>query len=150
MKTSEKVIQLYNNGLGGITIARQLNLSPGTVYYHLRNVEKPNGGRQAKTNAQEIKQLYESGLSCQQIADKLGLTHSGTVWTRLKNLNVKIRNKSEGMKLRGCRKIGEDSEIVRLYKSGKSQVEIAALYGVYIGSIARILNKYHINEGNCR
>lgn len=144
----DKIIQMYESGLGGVTIARKLKLHPQTVYYHLKGVQKPLGGRQAKTDKDEVIKLYESGLSCQQIADKLNLSGSNPIWMRLVNAGVPLRSKSEGMGLRGLRKVGPDKEIIRLYQSGMSQLEIAAKYKVQIGSIARILNNHNVNEGN--
>lgn len=147
MTLKEQIIDMYHGGLGGVTIARKLNLHPQTVYYHLRDVKKPNGGRQAKSDVNEIQILYESGLSCGQIAEKLGLSDSGVVWQRLKNNNVKIRSKREGMQLRGMVKIGPDDEVIKLYKSGLSQVDIAKKYNMCISGVTRVLNKYQLNEG---
>ena len=143
----QEILDLYQQGFGGPAIAKKLGIHVGTAYYYLKNIDKPNGGHNAKTNKQEIINLYEQGLSCQQIADKVGLVDGGVVWNRLKKAGVKIRSKSEGMDLRGCRKIGTDQEIIRLYQSGWSQTKIAQKYDVYPGSIVRILNKYDINEG---
>ena len=150
MSKKEQILVLYRQGFGGISISRQLNLSPGTVYYHLRDVEKPNGGRQAKTSKDDIRRLYEEEkLSCQQIADKLCLSSSAVVYNRLKTMGVILRSKSEGMKLRGITKIGDELDIVTLYQSGLSQTDIAKKYDLHSGdSIRFILNRHNLNESN--
>lgn len=150
MKTKDAVIALYEQGLGGSTIAKKLNLHEQTVYYHLKKIEKLNGGRQAKTNKEEIRRLYlEEKLSCQQIADKLGLSSSAVVYNRLKNMKIKLRSKSEGMKIRGIIKIGPDKDVIQKYQSGMSQKDIAKTYNLFSGdTIRNVLNKHNINESN--
>lgn len=149
-ENKDKIVSLYNQGFGGITIGRMLNLHPGTIYYYLKDVKKPNNGRQAKTDKEEIRRLYEEEkLSCQQIADKLGLSKSSVVYVRLKNMGVKLRSKSEGMRARGIVKIGSDEDVINKYKSGLSQKEVAATYNLFSGdTIKTVLDKYGINESN--
>lgn len=142
------VLSLYQAGNSGIKIATMLNRHPSTIYYYLKGYSKPNGGLQAKSSGDEIEILYKHGFSCAQIAEKLGLKNSGTVYTRLKNRGVKIRSKSEGMAVRGCRKIGPDDEILEKYQQGLSQVEIAKDYDVYSDSIRHVLKRHNANEGS--
>jgi DNA-binding CsgD family transcriptional regulator len=150
MKIKNAVVALYEQGLGGVTIARKLGLHPQTVYYHLRHIKKPNGGRQAKTSKEEVRRLYEEEqLSCQQIADQLGLTSSAVVYTRLKNMGIKLRSKSDGMRIRGITKIGSDNDVIDKYQSGMSQKDIAETYNLFSSDTIRtVLNKYNINESN--
>lgn len=141
----QKVIDLYKSGLAGPAIAKELGIHMGTVYYYLKDVDKPLGGRHVKVNGALVEKMYlQDKMSCQQIADALGLTDSGTVWNRLKNRGVKFRTKSEGMDLVGIVKVGDDSEILQLYSQGLNQCQIAEKYGVNQKSIYNVLKRNNV------
>jgi hypothetical protein len=85
------------------------------------------------TNSEMIK-LYESGLSCAEIARRAGATHGG-VHKRLKKAGVCLRKR--------CQHPSSipNSKMIELYKSGESIENIARLAGFTYSSIANRLKQ---------
>lgn len=146
-----EVLRMYEAGMGGVTIARELGVHPQTIYYHLKGVDKPNGGRQAKTSINDIVRMYvDEQMSCADIASSLSLSDSGVVWQRLHNHGIPLRSKSEGMILKGLRKIGPDKEVIALYNKGLSVSQVADHYEVHHKSVYDILKRHNIKIRDTR
>ncbi len=97
---ADALTDLYRSGKTQAEIAAIFNCSRGAVRYRLRKLgiikNDPNGARfrRKQLPKEMIINLYNSGLSCKEIADKLDVSYS-VIYSRLKSWNVKTRNFTE-------------------------------------------------------
>lgn len=119
----EKLIELFNNDVLIIDIAKQLGCSRDTITRRLQKLGLKSGtSYKPKTlkkdplfeKKQEIKELYLFGKTCKEIGKIVGLCEK-TIGYHLKNMGVKIRSQ---------KKI-DQTKFEELWNQGKSDKEIA-------------------------
>ena len=103
---TERILQLYKEGMSAEAVAEKLDRPPRTVTDVLRRhgveIRKP-----ARINAELLAEMvgqYEAGLSCSQIGKALGINRS-TVQKHLVKARVSLRNKSEAAILRNQQEV---------------------------------------------
>ncbi len=90
---TEEIILMYKTGIGSPTIARKFGVNPETIRLMLRkmNINKPITKLSVLSQKLDyIKQQYESGRSCKNIATEFNASDS-TLKTFLKRHNIKLR-----------------------------------------------------------
>jgi len=132
-KTSQ-IIELYNQGLGSPTIAKQLGCSAT----HVTNILKRNNIEIRKfddTNVDEVIRLYQSGHSLKKIAKRY-CCGSDTIKRRLIDNGIVVREPL---------RYGKDLEdkIINLYNLHKSVSIVAKLLNITCKRVYYILNKYN-------
>lgn len=93
----EKIIKLYNEGIGSEILAKQFQVSGQSILKMLKknNIKiRPKIQKISKEDKINIIKLYQDGLSTPKIASKYKVTH--TIIVRiLKQNNIKARDESE-------------------------------------------------------
>lgn len=147
----DEILKQYaEHGNGGL-IAKKLDITTYRVYKCLRanGIEPKKIGGKAKCSVAQMEQLYKSGLSTTEVAQKLNMT-PGAIVERLQNHGIKLRTKSEASALRGHTKItkNDEQDVIDMYKSGMSYRQIAEKYNVYMDAVGRVLRKHGLNPRN--
>jgi predicted DNA-binding protein YlxM (UPF0122 family) len=93
---TNKIIELYNDGIGSDTISKQFNVTPTCILKVLKRngVERRDFSRKLGNKHSEIIALYQEGYSGPEIAEKLKVT-GGAIWKILKKNNVQMRDDEE-------------------------------------------------------
>jgi DNA invertase Pin-like site-specific DNA recombinase len=142
-----QIIELYKRYGTGEKVAKELDITLYMVYKHLRanGIEpKKNGQWQQKVDLQTVIHLYESGMSTTQIAKRFNMSAT-SVWERLHNAGIQLRDNIEGMVAVGYKKRGPDEEILKMYQDGMNAAQIARSYGLKDQkTILEVLHKHNI------
>lgn len=142
----DKIIQLYHQYGNGAKVAQEVGCTLYMVYKHLRanGIEpKKNGDWQQKVDLPTMIDMYQSGMSTTQIAEQYDM-NAVSIWERLKNAGVQLRDRVQGQVLAGYKKRGSDEEVIALYNAGMNCADICVHYGLSKGSrteIAKVLHK---------
>lgn len=112
--TDSEIVQMYLSGTDSLTVGLHANCDAQTVLKIVRaagHPTRPPGGvkkhKASSLTIEQAAQLYRSGLSVQEVANKAGLDRS-TMHARLKQHGVEIRSIKQvnALKRRQGRKIG--------------------------------------------
>jgi intein-encoded DNA endonuclease-like protein len=102
----QKIIELYKNGMGSDTIAKQFNVNPGSILKILKsnNIEICSKIRKIPLD-NNIIQWYKNGMSLTKIANLLNVSHV-TILKYLKFNNIERRSAND------CHRIYEINELL--------------------------------------
>ena len=147
----EQVLQMCQNGLSGLEIAKQLKMGKNHVCRAIKEsgLSKNRAGHRYKFDEQdEIKmvELYGGGKSCNYIG-KIFNCQSATVLAILKRLCIKRRPAGGAFK-NLYNNYGE--QIKNAWLSGKSQKEIGIEFNVSQSALSRVLKKLGISKYNSK
>ncbi len=94
-----EVRHLYNHGMRPAIIAKRFGISVSTVYITTRGLPRQRGVYKDHSfiNREQMVVLYQSGLSCREVGNKLGVP-KGVVYRAVKRAEV-VRVMSEGKRL---------------------------------------------------
>jgi DNA invertase Pin-like site-specific DNA recombinase len=146
VETEKKVLDLYEEGLSIDKIRKKLSIGKNTVHRILRRnnvVTRSVGGkpRLSLDQKKKIKSLYESGVNTKVLCKKFNCSRV-TITLAIKELGGIVSRS-------GCTKYKWTDEdvknIIKLYKSEKSQTYIADLYNCDQTTISRLLIKNNIS-----
>lgn len=133
------IIDLYNHGWSCKEISKHFHKCDGFAYSRLKkqNVKfRKQSGRPGKLNLQQEKLLYQdyqNGMHIDVIANKYGFKSSSPVYNILMKFKINNRNN----------RISNHEEIILLYNSGLSGVQISNLFHISTSSVYRVLEKYN-------
>ena len=144
----EKVRLLYNDKTQ-IEIAKELDVSQSTVSNDVNELKQEGKikGRPKKTKQQQereevVRKLYSNKKTYKAMSEIIGISVP-----RIYRIVSKL--KAEGLiKERKITNKERLDEIERLYKTGKTQIEIAKKLGVSLTTINREIKKHGIVRGN--
>ena len=144
----EKVRLLYNDKTQ-IEIAKELDVSQSTVSNDVNELKQEGKikGRPKKTKQQQereevVRKLYSNKKTYKAMSEIIGISVSRTY-------RIVSKLKAEGLiKERKITNKERLDEIERLYKAGKTQIEIAKKLGVSLTTINREIKKHGIVRGN--
>lgn len=99
--TDSEIVQMYLSGIDSMTVGLNANCDAQTVLKIVRAAgfpTRPPGGvkkhKPSRLTIEQAAQLYRSGLSVQEVADKAGIDRS-TMHARLRTAGVEIRSIKE-------------------------------------------------------
>jgi len=154
MEATERFIKEYLEGKSVKDIGKENNVTGEAVYLRLRTMpnwrevslkmrqkRKEATLQRHKQHLSKILEMYENGFSSKEISKELKI-----------NQDV-VRFLTRGTPYDNSLKAKEyrDKIIVALYKKGKTQKELAKMYGMGQTGISRIINKYNANiQGRLR
>jgi len=134
-----RMAELYAGGMSGEKIAGQFGCSPKKVYRALRKlgvIMRPGAAvrKTPEKKHRRIVQLYESGLSCRDIAKQFGYSAEG-IRAILQKHDVEMRPAHAHGRFSeaDCRKMA------KLYKQGHSRTKIAARFDCDPATLNRVL-----------
>jgi transposase len=140
-ESHDLAVQMYNDGLSSEDIGQKLNIPESSVAAMLkrRNVIKREATETyQKASIEALKELYESGMSVEEIIKKFDYASVKSVKTKLRNAGVILRK----IKRPTCRipKIHWQT-IVDRYCKGESSTEIGKTYTLHRNVILQILHE---------
>ncbi len=93
------IIRLYNKGVRRAIIAKRFGISTATVHFTTKGLSRQRGVYKDHSfiNREQMVVLYQSGLSCREVGNKLGVP-KGVVYRAVKRAEV-VRAISEGKRL---------------------------------------------------
>lgn len=103
-----------------------------------------------KTSVESVniaKNLYQSGVSMKECSSKIGI-HEETLRRLFKEVGVKTRKTSTGIKPKNKNESIPEIDVIILYKSGVSENSISKEYKVSRNVIRRILNSNNVYRRN--
>ena len=116
---NQEIIKRYEAGESGETIGKALGVSGRTILDRLRQLGIPRRYK-IQLDTPSIVKRYKAGEKVEAIAGSLNVSEN-TILNRLNEAGVKLR--------RGPRRIYDDAEICRMYRSGMSVSDIKAKTG---------------------
>lgn len=82
MKTKEKVEELFDSGMSYDEIAEELDISTGTVGYHIRDLGKGPGRQKTWDELydwEEVQDYYDNGHTWAEVKEKFGMANATLV-----------------------------------------------------------------------
>jgi len=148
----EKVAKLYESGMSARDVAKKLNIGKSTVVSYANNLgisrtelmSKIKGGSNKgdrKYDLDEVKNLYEKGLSIREVAKTLK-TDSGTIHRYLKEMNA-TRSREE----LDNQRVEKENEVIQYHLKGLKPNEIIKKTGLGQTTVYRYIKKLFEREG---
>ncbi len=149
----KRSIALYESGLSARAVARRMHREQGiaitaqTVSRWARELGKsrPIGGPRILVPGEEARALYESGLSLDQVAERLRIGPT-TVAKRLRELGVVVRPSGS----RFLHALTKERLRVLYVREGRTMRSIAGEVGCSVATVYRLLRVYGVRRGRRR
>lgn len=150
--TVRQLFEKYQDGMSLVDIKKQEGVSVGRMHYYFKKYgltcrsKKEGNKRRRLYNYDQIKEMYESGLSTETIAKKLGSTSHETIREALGRMGIKRRTRANSISASLSPSIfQQDDEIIRLYKEEDWHcAKIGKKYDVHKSVIHRLLRRHDI------
>jgi len=143
-ETEKMAIKMYKSGMGGVTIANKLGMSPSGVISYLRGrgivIRKRSKQYVNSDTVSEMIYLWRNGFSGQYISKEMGMPTS-TVYLHLR----KHVDTTRGGKY--CRKVTDEMKTIMKYmwKGGKSCNDISQRFKLSKGGVMGCLKRMGID-----
>ena len=147
----EKIIELWNEGKTIEEVANEFQLTKGTLYSYLDKGRKKGlkvrdgrkdgtKHRESEERAKKIVELWNSGLSIDEISNQLGISKStiDKTLSQARKQGLIIRDRIKKVDIESEKR---DKKIVELWNLGFSRAEISNQLGISKGTIDNTLSK---------
>ena len=166
IELAPKVIELHEQGMADLQIGLTLGCHKNTVARIISDhvpLEQQNGARSHKLVdraraarqriAGEVARLYQSGMSQQQVAERMGIGAT-TVGRILDENGVKVRDPGQSparlayFRARAANRDDLTDKVLRMTKAASSQRAIARKLGISATTVSRIIAENQIDLGS--
>lgn len=136
----DTIVAMYQAGLGGLAIARELGKSSKAVYSCLyrRGVQMRSSGQQpaAQLDYEQIAEWYKDGVSVKEICARVGVSDN-SIYNALKVMGVPANQRQKAA-------IERKLLVCEMYKRGLSVLKICGMMKISLGVMYMWLYEYDV------